>query len=295
MLREAEEFSMRIINTEIADTRLADFTLLTDVALRKKLETERGLYLAEGLKVIARSLAAGHVPRAILSAPRWVEGIEELLEKSGYAAAAVPIFVVSEEQTQEITGYRIHRGALAAMNRPQLPEVDTFLEQLAAKKGRRIIFILEDLVDHTNVGAIFRSAAALGVDGILVSPSCADPLYRRSVKVSMGSVFQVPWARLSTWPRSIKQLQEAGWITASLALDKEAISLRDFAALPAVAAPAARIALILGTEGDGLSGRTIAAGDYKVMIPMCHGIDSLNVAAAGALAAWELVGSAGDK
>ena len=258
---------MDIVHTDdLSDPRLDDFVRLTDVALRRKLESRRGLYLAEGLKVIERSLAAGHCPRAV--------------------------FLTDSGQIKSITGYRIHRGAMASFERPCLPGTADFLcriEDTARKEKRRAkIFVLENLVDHTNVGAVFRSAAALGVDGILVTPSCADPLYRRSVKVSMGNVFHIPWTRIEKWPQEIKMLEERGWITASLALRADALSLRDFASLPEVCASGAKIALILGTEGDGLSQTTIARSRYSVVIPMYDGVDSLNVAAAGALAAWEL-------
>ncbi len=268
------------------DSRLDDFIRLTDVALRKKLESERGLYLAEGLKVITRSLEVGHTPRAILSAPRWVAEITDLLVKANVDA---PIFVTDEMQIKEITGYKIHRGAMAAMNRPPLLDLDDFFSKLSVRNpGQQRIFILEDLVDHTNVGAIFRSAAALGIDGILITPSCADPLYRRAIKVAMGNVFHIPWTRIPNWPQSMIQLAEQGWITASLALDEHALSLTEFAQLPEVSAPNSKVAIVLGTEGDGLRKRTIAHTSYKVIIPMQENVDSLNVAAAGAVAAWEL-------
>ncbi|WP_124054768.1 TrmH family RNA methyltransferase [Arcanobacterium ihumii] len=270
----------------LSDPRLDDFIRLTDVALRKKLEAENGLYLAEGLKVIQRSLEAGHLPRAILSAPRWVESIETMLKEVGIEDGSVPIFVTSLEQLQEITGFRIHRGAMASINRPVLPNVEEFLAPISAGPAR--IFVLENLVDHTNVGAIFRSAAALGIDGILVTQSCADPLYRRSVKVSMGNVFQIPWTRIDRWPQSIEKLHNEGWITASLALRKDAKTLSDFAHLPEVRAPQSKIAIVLGTEGDGLSSRTIATTKHSVVIPMAGHVDSLNVASAGAVTAWEL-------
>ncbi|MFC5370183.1 TrmH family RNA methyltransferase [Arcanobacterium bovis] len=276
---------------DLNDSRLDDFIRLTDVALRKKLETERGLYLAEGIKVIERSLEAGHRPRAILAAPRWLTDIQAMLERVGECVADIPIFVTSIDDLEQITGYRIHRGAMASMNRPPLVDVETFLQNLGQEnlgQGPARIFVLEDLVDHTNVGAIFRSAAALGIDGILVTQSCADPLYRRSVKVSMGNVFQIPWTRINNWPRSIETLHENGWITASLALREDAKPLSEFAALPEVRDPNSKIAIVLGTEGDGLSSRTIASTHHSVVIPMARQVDSLNVASAGALAAWEL-------
>lgn len=284
---------MDIVHTDdLSDPRLDDFVRLTDVALRRKLESRRGLYLAEGLKVIERSLAAGHCPRAVLLEERWLADILRLLDKYHRTDSGVTVFLTDSGQIKSITGYRIHRGAMASFERPCLPCTADFMcriEDTAQKEKRRAkIFVLENLVDHTNVGAVFRSAAALGVDGILVTPSCADPLYRRSVKVSMGNVFHIPWTRIEKWPQEIKMLEERGWITASLALRADALSLRDFASLPEVCGPGAKIALILGTEGDGLSQTTIARSRYSVVIPMYDGVDSLNVAAAGALAAWEL-------
>ncbi len=271
--------------TDLTDPRLVDFTGLTDVALRRKLETERGLYLAEGLKVIERSLAAGHVPRSFLVTAKHLPTLTRALLAAGYEEREnnPVVFVVDEELIQTITGYRIHRGAMGAFNRPLLPTLSEFL-----RPTMRRIFILENLVDHTNVGAIFRSAAALGVDGVLITPSCADPLYRRSIKVAMGNVFKVPWTRLENWPQDLEILHEHGWITASLALEADALGLREFSALEAVRAADSKVAFVLGTEGDGLSKRTIAQTQYRVMIPMQAGVDSLNVAAAGALVAWEL-------
>ncbi|XCB29927.1 RNA methyltransferase [Arcanobacterium hippocoleae] len=279
---------MRIIeNLDLNDSRLKDFTQLTDVALRRKLETERGLYLAEGLKVIKRSLAAGHIPRAVLSARKWLGQMEKLFADSAFDTSQLPIFVVDEDQIKEITGFRIHRGAIAAVNRPPLESLEVFLQRFSIDRPARI-FILEDLVDHTNVGAIFRSAAALGVDGILVTPSCADPLYRRSIKVAMGNVFHIPWTRLENWPADLALLHQRNWVSAALALGSDSISLREFSALPQVRKYNSHLALVLGTEGDGLCEKTIASTHYRVVIPMKSEVDSLNVAAAGALAAWEL-------
>ena len=185
-----------------------------------------------------------------------------------------------------MTGFHLHRGALAAMQRPILPSLDELLATAHGGAPARRIVVLENLVDHTNVGAAFRSAAALGVDAVLVTPQCADPLYRRSVRVSMGTVFQVPWTRLESWPGDITVLQKAGFTVASLALSDDSVSLDDFAALPALQGPDARLAMVMGTEGDGLGQRTIAASDYTVKIPMDHGVDSLNVAAASAVVFW---------
>ncbi|VEI12356.1 TrmH family RNA methyltransferase [Trueperella bialowiezensis] len=267
-----------IINVpDVADPRLDDFVRLNDVALRKKLDSERGLYLAEGEKVIRRALQAGHEPRAAVMTARWAATFEPLFPDD------VPLFVLDDALLEQLTGFRIHRGAIASMNRPELPDVTSFLDQLG---GARRIFVLEDLVDHTNVGAIFRSAAALSVDAILVTDHCADPLYRRSIKVSMGTVFQIPWTRITGWPQRASLLRDHGWTTAALALDSRAVSLERFAELPVVRS--GKVAFILGTEGDGLAASTTSAADYVVKIPMRAGVDSLNVGAAAAVAAWAI-------
>ena len=264
-----------------ADPRLDDYTRLKDVKLRSKLEPERGLYMAESTNVIERALRAGHNPRSFLMSSRWLPTLSPLIEAATGAGdgADVPVFVAPEDILEQMTGFHLHRGALAAMQRPVLP---TLNELLATARGGRPA----RLVDHTNVGAAFRSAAALGVDAVLVTPSCADPLYRRAVRVSMGTVFQVPWTRLQSWPGDIALLQDAGFTVASLALSDDSVSLDDFATLPALQGPDARLAMVMGTEGDGLGRRTIAASDYTVKIPMDHGVDSLNVAAASAVVFW---------
>lgn len=277
----------------LLDTRLDDYARLTDVALRRRLETERGLYMAESSKVIARAVAAGHSPRSFLTAEKWLADLGPVIaDAAGTEGQAdggpVPVFVAEEDVLEQITGFHLHRGALAAMNRPEMPDPIELLQSARGGAGAERIVILEKLVDHTNVGAIFRSCAALGVDAVLVTDECADPLYRRSIRVSMGTVFQVPWTRITGWPRSIERLHEAGWITGSLALRDDALTLDEFSALDDVARPGSKVAMILGTEGDGLASRTIAASTYSVVIPMGGGVDSLNVAAAGAVAAWEL-------
>lgn len=255
-----------------ADERLVDYRDLTDVALRRVLEPAGGLYIAESAKVIARAVAAGHRPRSVLLQEKWLPEIADVL-----GGLDVPVFVVPSDVAEALTGYAVHRGALAAMHRPVLRAVADVLD------GARTVVILDDIVDHTNVGAVFRSAAALGVDAVLVTPRCADPLYRRSIRVSMGTVFQVPWTRIDPWPGSVDTLRDSGFHVAALALTDNSVSLDEFAA-----APPDRVAVILGTEGDGLSPRTLAAVDSVVRIPMAGGVDSLNVAAAGALAAWAL-------
>ena len=271
-----------------ADSRLDDYTRLKDVKLRSKIEPERGLYMAESANVIERAIRAGHRPRSFLMSRRWLPTLDTLIEAATGArdGADVPVFVADEHVLEQMTGFHLHRGALAAMQRPVLPSLDGLLATARSGEPARRVVVLENLVDHTNVGAAFRSAAALGVDAVLVTPQCADPLYRRAVRVSMGTVFQVPWTRLDSWPGDIATLQGAGFTVASLALSDDSVSLDEFASLPALQGPAARLAMVMGTEGDGLGWRTIAACDYTVRIPMDHGVDSLNVAAASAVVFW---------
>ncbi len=269
------------------DPRLADYLSMTDVRLRSAQEPERGLYMAESRNVIWRAVQAGHRPRSFLMSPRWLPQMAPLIEQSTGApdGADVPVYLGDEDVLRRLTGFHLHRGALAAMQRPELPAVRDLLATARNGGPARRIAVLEDLVDHTNVGAAFRSAAALGVDAVLVSPRCADPLYRRSVRVSMGTVFQVPWTRIPQWP-TVGVLHDAGFAVAALALSEDAVSLDDFIASPACTAPDARIALALGTEGDGLSRRAIEQADVVVRIPMSGGVDSLNVAAASAVVFW---------
>jgi tRNA G18 (ribose-2'-O)-methylase SpoU len=253
------------------DPALRDFTSLTDVALRRLLEPEGGLYLAESTKVIERALRAGHRPRSVLTRAEWLPVLEPLLA----AFPDVPVYVGEEAVLTRLTGFHLHRGALAAMHRPELPDPAALLA------GAHRVVIIEDVVDHTNVGAVFRSAAALGVDAVLVTPRCADPLYRRSVRVSMGTVLQVPWTRLPEWRQAGPLLHDAGFTIAALALADDGIDLDALAA-----DPPERLALVLGTEGDGLSRAALTVADLAVRIPMLHGVDSLNVAAAAAVAIW---------
>ena len=261
--------------TDPQDPRLHDYVGLTDVALRRRTEPERGLYVAESEKVIRRALAAGHHPRSFLMGERWLTDLGDVVTAA--EANGIPVFVGDPDVIEALTGFHLHRGALAAMQRPELPTVAHVLD------GARRVLVLEDIVDHTNVGAVFRSAAALGVDAVLVTPRCADPLYRRAIRVSMGTVFQVPWTRIDPWPGAVSLLGDLGFTTAALALRQDSVGLDELAA-----DPPDRLALILGTEGDGLSHRTLAEVDLTVRIPMLGGVDSLNVAAAGAVAAWAL-------
>ncbi|WP_109471400.1 TrmH family RNA methyltransferase [Ornithinimicrobium cavernae] len=257
------------------DERVRDYVGLTDVALRRVLEPEQGLYLAESAKVIGRALGAGHRLRSLLLTPRWVTDLADLVSRA--VSEGAPVYVMDPAVAQEMTGFHLHRGAIAAMHRPVLPPLTEVLA------GARRVAVLEDIVDHTNVGAVFRSAAALGVDAVLVTPRCADPLYRRSVRVSMGTVFQVPWTRIEPWPGAIGTLRESGFTVAALALRDDGVDLGQLAT-----DPPERLALVLGTEGDGLGERTIAEADLAVRIPMTGGVDSLNVAAASAVAFWAL-------
>jgi tRNA G18 (ribose-2'-O)-methylase SpoU len=258
--------------TDLDQDGLADYSRLTDVVLRRLSEPAGGLYIAESTKVISRALAAGHQPRSVLVQEQWLDDMESLL--AGYD---IPIYVGSGELLETLTGYNLHRGALAAMHRPALAPV----EQVVA--GARRIVILEDIVDHTNVGAIFRAVAGLGADAVLITPRCADPLYRRSVRVSMGTVLQVPWTRLPEWPAGADILKAEGFHLAALALTDDAVTLDEFAANQPD-----RLALVLGTEGDGLSHQALEQADTVVTIPMLHGVDSLNVASASAVALWAL-------
>ncbi len=265
---------MRIIPIDTVDVpELADFTRLTDVALRRALEPAGGLYLAESTKVIRRALEAGHVPRSVLVHENRLADIEPLL--TGFPS--LPVYVGGEDVLRSLTGFHLHRGAIAAMHRPPLPALEHVLA------GARRVVILEDIVDHTNVGAAFRAVAGLGADAVLVTPRCADPLYRRSVRVSMGTVLQVPWTRIGEWSDAAPRLRDHGFHLAALALAQDAVTLDAFAAR----APE-RVAIAMGAEGDGLSRRALAIADTVVTIPMSHGVDSLNVAAAAAVALYAL-------
>lgn len=254
------------------DPRLADYRDLRDVQLRTHLEAEHGLFLAEGEKVVRRAVEAGFRARSFLMAPRWLEGLADVL-----ASSDAPCYVVSEELAEQVTGFHVHRGALASLERLPLPSLDDVLADVTGTPSR--IAVLEDLVDHANVGAAFRNAAALGVAAVLLSPRCADPLYRRAVKVSMGAVLQVPWTRIDPWPEALVRLQERGYTVAAMTLADDAARLDDL-----VASRPAQLALVFGTEGHGISSRTALLADVRVRIPMAGGIDSLNVAAATAVA-----------
>ena len=253
-----------------ADPRLADYVQLREVTLRRLLEEEHGLFIAEGDKVIRRAADAGFEPRSFLLAPRWLDSLQDVLEKW----PDKPVYVVSEELAEQVTGFHVHRGALASYKRRAAQPLSELLEQAPSR-----IAIFDDIVDHTNVGAGFRAAAAMGVGLVLVTPTCADPLYRRSIKVSMGTVFQVPWTRLETWPGDLDVLQERGYVAAAMALTDDSITLDDLADRND-----AKLALIFGTEGHGLKPHVLEKADLTVRIPMAGGVDSLNVASSAAVA-----------
>ncbi|HEX4056998.1 MAG TPA: RNA methyltransferase [Galbitalea sp.] len=266
---------MRVVRLESLDSdEVRDYRDLTDVVLRRLLEPEGGLYIAESTKVIQRALLAGHRPRSVLTVDKWLPEIEELLRDE---ESQLPVYVGDAALLESLTGFNLHRGALAAMHRPPLASLEDTVG------GAHRIIILEDIVDHTNVGAIFRSVAGLGADAVLITPRCADPYYRRSVRVSMGTVLQIPWTRLDDWPAGGDALKKLGFTIAALALDPDGIDLDDYATrVPD------KLALLVGTEGDGLSRAALGAADDVVTIPMRHGVDSLNVASASAVALYAL-------
>jgi tRNA G18 (ribose-2'-O)-methylase SpoU len=259
--------------TDADDPRLADYRELRDVQLRTHLESEHGLFLAEGEKVVRRAVEAGFEPRSFLMAPRWLDGLADVL-----ATSDAPCYVVSESLAERVTGFHVHRGALASLARRPLPSVDQVLDDA------RHVLVLEDVVDHTNVGAIFRCGAAFGFDAVLLAPRCADPLYRRSIKVGMGAVFTTPWTRLPDWYDALPGLSSRGFTTVALTLAEDAVPLDD------AVSGLDRVALVLGSEGHGLSPRWESAADRRAVIPMREGIDSLNVAAAAAVACYVVAG-----
>lgn len=265
--------------TDLTRPELDVFTRLTEAQLRNRLEPEKGIFIAESPKVIARALDAGCVPVSLLMERRHIDGdAADIIARCG----EVPVFTAEREVLAKLTGFALTRGVLCAMRRPKLPSV----EELCANAHR--VAVLEGIVDPTNVGAIFRSAAALHMDAVLVTPTCCDPLYRRAARVSMGTIFQVPWTRIgdkaSDWPHpGLERLNALGFQTAAMALSDRAIGIED-----PVLKEADKLAIVLGTEGDGLAEETIARCDHTVCIPMSHGVDSLNVAAASAVAFWEL-------
>lgn len=255
---------------DVRDPRLRDYVDLRDVSLRKLLETERGLYIAEGEKVVRRAVTAGHRPRSFLLAPRWADTLSDVLERSD-----APCFVLDEKSIEQVTGFHVHRGALAAMDRPEPRSPSSVLAQ-----AQRVV-VAEDLVDHTNIGALMRNVAALGFDAVLLSPRCADPLYRRSVKVAMGAVFSLPYARIDDWYAAPDLLRAHGFTSYAMTLADDAVPLDEVRP-----EPGEKVALIVGSEGPGLTEHWQRAADRRVVIPMAAGIDSLNVAASTAVACW---------
>ena len=281
---------MRFIHLDsIDDERVAAYVNLTEIQLRNRLEPSKGLFIAESPKVIDRALAAGREPISLLVEESWIDGMSgmfDVIEKRW--GDGIPVYVASPEQLKRLTGYRLHRGALAAMKRWSLPSVEEVC------RGARRVAVMENIVDHTNVGALMRSAAALDVDAVLVTPSCGDPLYRRAARVSMGTVFQVPWTRIGGddkhyWPvTGMRKLHDLAFTTVAMALEDDSISLAELVRRLNNAETESdhidKLALIFGTEGDGLSHHTISRADLTVKIPMSHGVDSLNVAASSAVA-----------
>jgi tRNA G18 (ribose-2'-O)-methylase SpoU len=252
------------------DERLGDYRALTDLELRIRWEQPNGLFIAEGELVLRRALRAGYRPRSYLVDAKRVDQLKDLDDDA-------PVYAASPEVLERATGFHVHRGVLASFHRLPLRTAEEVLGP-----ARRVA-ILEDVNNHTNIGAVFRGAAALGIDAVLLSPSCADPLYRRSVRVSMGEVFAVPYARLEPWPDGLARVREAGFTILALTPAEAALPMQRLTPAQRV-----RTALLLGAEGPGLSGNALAASDVPVRIPMRRGVDSLNVAAAAAVAFWEL-------
>lgn len=265
--------------TDFSAPELDIYARLTEAQLLNRHEPEKGLFIAESPKVVERALDAGCVPVSLLLERKHIVGqARDVIARCG----EIPVYTADFDVLTKLTGFQLTRGVLCAMRRPRLPEVDEICTE-----ARRIA-ILENVMNPTNIGAIFRSAAALNIDAVLLTPACSNPLYRRAIRVSMGTVFQVPWTYLgnetSQWPQpGMKLLHEMGFRTAAMALNDNAISIDD----PRLMAEE-KLAIILGTEGDGLASDTIADCDYTVRIPMSNGVDSLNVAAASAVAFWQL-------
>lgn len=277
--------------SSISDDRIEAYTHLTELQLRNRLEPDKGLFIAESPKVIQRALDSGVEPISFLVEEPWLQGMSAMFNQVDTTFGTdIPVYVADPEQLKRITGYRLHRGALSAMRRWPLPSVEEI-----CRPAKRVA-VMENIVDHTNIGALIRSAAALSVDAVLVTPSCSDPLYRRAARVSMGTVFQVPWTRIGGddkhyWPgQGLIDLHNLGFTTAAMALEEDSISLDSLVALlsssdrPSSPGSINKLALIFGTEGDGLSKHTIAGADLRVRIPMSHQVDSLNVAASSAVA-----------
>lgn len=265
--------------TDFLDPALDLYARLSEGQLLNRHQPEQGIFIAESPKVVERALNAGCRPISLLCEKKHIEGqAKEIIERIGN----VPVYTAEFDVLTKLTGFKLTRGILCAMHRPALPSVSSLM------KDARRIAILEDVMNPTNIGAIFRSAAALGIDAILLTGACSDPLYRRAIRVSMGTVFQIPWTFFDTdgltWPKAgMDYLKSCGFQTAAMALRQDTIDIND----PSLS-KIEKLAVILGTEGDGLSEETISSCDHTIKIPMAHGVDSLNVAAASAIAFWEL-------
>ena len=265
--------------TDISAPELDVYARLTETQLRNRLEPEKGIFIAESPKVIRRALEARCMPLSLLMERKHIvsQGAE-IIARCG----DIPLYTADREILESLTGYTMTRGILCAMRRPKLPALEEVL------KDAKRVAVLEGIVDSTNIGAIFRSAAAMHIDVVLLTPTCCDPLCRRAVRVSMGTVFQIPWTRIGEnkeqWPQpGLQWLNDLGFKTAAMALSEDAVTIEDENLMAEE-----KLAIILGTEGDGLSNQTIAQCDYTVCIPMSHDVDSLNVAAASAVAFWQL-------
>ena len=261
--------------TDFDAPELDVYARLTENQLINRQEPEKGLFIAESPKVVERALDAGYQPVSLLLERKHIEGeAKNVIARCG----EIPVYTAEFDVLTQLTGFQLTRGVLCAMRRPPLPSA----EEICC--GARRVAVLENVMNPTNIGAIFRSAAALNMDAVLLTPACSNPLYRRAIRVSMGTVFQVPWTFVDSWPDGgIAMLRSLGFRTAAMALSDEAVSIDD----PQLMAED-KLAIILGTEGDGLAASTIADSDYTVCIPMSHGVDSLNVAAASAVAFWQL-------
>lgn len=258
---------------DLEDPRLDEYLRLSEAHLRMRTDVENGLYIAESTKVVQRAINAGHVPRSFLLAEKHLDQLAEEFNRFPDA----PIFIGDDRQLQDLVGFHLHRGAMAAMNRPEPLDLDEVLEASSR------IAILEDIADHTNLGAIIRSASGLGVDAVLLTPKCVDPWYRRSARVSMGTVFDLPWVRMQSWPEDLQTLKNHGYEMLAMELTDDAIPLNEVEIKAGQ-----KVAMILGNEGRGVTDEALAAVDRTVIIPMHRDVDSLNVGAASAIAFWHL-------
>ena len=258
---------------DLEDPRLDEYLRLSEAHLRMRTDVENGLYIAESTKVVQRAINAGHVPRSFLLAEKHLDQLAEEFNRFPDA----PIFIGDDRQLQDLVGFHLHRGAMAAMNRPEPLDLDDVLEASSR------IAILEDIADHTNLGAIIRSASGLGVDAVLLTPKCVDPWYRRSARVSMGTVFDLPWVRMQSWPEDLQTLKNHGYEMLAMELTDDATPLNEVEIKAGQ-----KVAMILGNEGRGVTDEALAAVDRTVIIPMHRDVDSLNVGAASAIAFWHL-------